>query len=130
MRGPFLQAVLDAEHARRQALLSGDVAALEVLLADGLVYVHSSAASDSKASYLAKLSSGSLRYLSLQFEDLQARAIDTCVVVTGRMTAELSKDGQSRQVRTLFMTVWARNIGAHEQATWQLQAHQGTPLPL
>jgi ketosteroid isomerase-like protein len=125
-----VQAVLNAEDARRQALLAGDVAALQALLAEDLVYVHSSAASDSKASYLAKLGSGSLRYLSLQFDDLQARAVGECVVVTGSMKAEVSKDGQSRQVRSLFMTLWARSSGAHALAPWQMQAHQGTPLPL
>ena len=50
-----LTAVLAAEERRRQALLSADLEALQGLLADTLVYVHSTAASDSKDSYLAKL---------------------------------------------------------------------------
>jgi hypothetical protein len=33
--------VLIAEEQRRQAMLSGDIAVLEALLSDGLVYVHS-----------------------------------------------------------------------------------------
>ena len=32
---------LIAEEQRRQAMLSGDIAVLEALLSDGLVYVHS-----------------------------------------------------------------------------------------
>ena len=124
-----LQAVLAAEERRRQALLSADLVALQGLLADALVYVHSTAASDSKDSYLAKLRSGGLRYQALQFDDVQARLLGTAgdaAVVTGRMAAQVLKDGQVRAVRSLFMTVWARSAAAGD---WQLCAHQGTPLP-
>ena len=125
----LVQEVLQAEERRRQALLAGDTAALQTLLADALVYVHSTATSDSKASYLAKLQSGSLKYVSLHFEDLQARVLGHCAVVTGRMSAEVSKDGQSKQVRSLFITVWSADGEVGAPALWQLQAHQGTPLP-
>lgn len=126
----MVQGVLQAEERRRQALLAADVAALQTLLADGLVYVHSTAVSDSKASYLAKLQSASLKYLSLHFEDFQVRVLGHCAVVTGRMSAEVSKDGQSKRVCSMFMTVWSTDddVGG-APALWTLQAHQGTPLP-
>lgn len=125
-----VQAVLRAEEQRRQALLEGDCVALQSLLADDLVYVHSTAASDTKNSYMAKLQSGSLKYLSLQFDDLQVRLAGDCAVVTGRMSAEVSKDGQARQVRSLFMTVWCADGEGSASAQWTLQAHQGTPIPI
>ena len=124
-----LTAVLAAEERRREALLSADLEALRGLLADTLVYVHSTAASDSKDSYLAKLRSGGLRYQALQFDDVQARLLGpegAAAVVTGRMAAQVLKDGQVRAVRSLFMTVWARSAATGD---WQLCAHQGTPLP-
>lgn len=122
---------LDAEAQRREALLAGDTVALDVLLSDALVYVHSNAARDDKASYLAKLSNGSLRYLSLVFEDMQCHSMGECAVVTGRMLAQISKEGQSKHVRSLFMTVWALQAHADGQArTWRLCAHQGTPAPV
>lgn len=130
-RADAQHAVLAAEERRRQALLASDLQALQALLADALVYVHSTGASDSKDSYLAKLRSGSLRYQALQFEDLQARGVGQAgdaVVVTGRMVAEVLKDGQPRAVRSLFMTVWTRAPGT-APVPWQLCAHQGTPLP-
>ena len=122
-----VQAALHAEEQHRQAMLAGDCSLLQQLLADDLVYVHSNAASDSKDSYLAKIGSGSLKYLSLQFDGLQARAVGDCVVVTGCMKAEIRKEGQVRQVSTLFMTLWAH--GGTGDPHWQLHAHQGTPLP-
>lgn len=126
---PAEQAVLLAEAQRCAAMLRGDVAALQALLSDGLRYVHSTATSDSKGSYLAKLHSGALNYLSLHFEDLQAQKAGDAVVVTGRMRAEVRKDGQVKPVRSVFMTVWAAEADAHGAVVWTMRAHQGTPLP-
>ena len=73
--------------------------------------------------------SGGLRYQALQFDDVQARLLapaGDAAVVTGRMAAQVLKDGQVRAVRSLFMTVWARSATSGD---WQLCAHQGTPLP-
>ena len=125
-----LQAALRAEVQRRQALLQQDWPTLESLLADELVYVHSTAARDSKASLLDKLQSGQIRYRSLSFDDLHAQVLGEGVVVTGRMSAEVEKEGQIRQVRSLFMTVWRLHKNAQGSVRAQLLGHQGTPLPL
>ena len=117
--------VLALEERRRQALLAGDLPALQGLLADGLVYVHSTGVCDRKDSYLAKLSGGSLKYLELSFADLQVQWLQQAAVVSGRMAAVVSKDGQRKNVASLFMTVWG--LGA--DGVWRLHAHQGTPLP-
>ena len=123
------QAVLRAEALRCAAMLEGDVATLQALLSDGLRYVHSTATSDTKDSYLAKLRSGAMTYQSLHFDDLQAQKAGDAVVVTGRMRAEVRKDGQVKPVRSVFMTVWAAETDARGAPAWTLRAHQGTPLP-
>lgn len=113
------------EDRRRQALLAGDLPALQALLSPTLVYVHSNGVRDDRASYLAKLASGSLRYLALAFEDLQVQQAGEVLVVQGAMRATVRKDGVDKDVSSLFMTVWS----AQADGTWQLQAHQGTPRP-
>lgn len=117
--------LLALEERRRQALLAGDLPALQRLLAEGLVYVHSTGACDRRDSYLAKLAGGSLRYLELDFSELQVQLLQQAATVSGRMSALVSKDGQRKSVASLFMTVWA--CGADGE--WRLHAHQGTPLP-
>ena len=118
--------VLALEERRRQALLAGDLDALQGLLADELVYVHSTGACDRKDSYLAKLSGGSLKYLALSFSELQVQLLPQAAVVSGRMAAVVSKDGQPKNVASLFMTVWA----CGSDGVWRLHAHQGTPQPV
>ena len=115
--------VLQWEQRRREALLAGDSAALEALLSDALVYVHSTAARDTKDSYLRKIRDGVLRYLHLQFTDLTVQVSAGAALVTGLMTATVLKEGQEKNVRSAFLTVWLPEDGG-----WRLRAHQGTPL--
>jgi hypothetical protein len=121
------QAVLQAEEARRQALLAGDLQRLSALLSPELVYIHSSGGQDSKTSYLEHMRTGSLKYLSMSFDELKAHPASYCCMVTGRMSAEVIRHGQPMSIRSLFMTVWAPAAGTIAQPVWQLQAYQGTP---
>lgn len=115
---------LELEECRRQALLTGDKTALQGLLAENLIYVHSTGISDTKSSYMNKLSSGVLTYLELQFSNLQVLSLQSTIVVTGRMNARVRKDGHEKDVASLFMTVWS----CHTDGAWQLHAHQGTTV--
>ena len=120
---------LMAEEQRRQAMLGGDIATLEALLSDGLVYVHSTGGRDTKTTYLDKLASGSLKYLTLSFEDLQLHAAGSGEMVTGRMSAEVIIGGQSKSIRSLFLTVWMPELGADGQQYLRMLAYQGTSGP-
>lgn len=121
---------LIAEEQRRQAMMSGDIATLEALLSEGLIYVHSTGGRDTKTSYLDKMASGSLKYLSLSFEDLQVHGAGPVQVVTGRMSAEVSIQGQSKAIRSLFLTVWMPELGTDGQQGLRMLAYQGAPSPV
>lgn len=121
-------AVLHWEQLRRDAMLAGDSAALEALLSDAIVYVHSTGARDTRDSYLRKIRDGALRYLRLEFSDLHAQVTQGAALVTGSMRATVLKDGQEKQVSSVFLTVWVpepSDVGV----PWRLRAHPGTPLP-
>ncbi len=130
MTDTAISQVLANERRRQDALLAADTHTLSTLLSPDLVYVHSTAARDDLSSYLAKLQSGSLKYLSLVFDEFQAQQRADTVVVTGRMQAQVSRDGQVKTVRSVFMTVWREEKDSKGQPSWRLWAHQGTPLPL
>lgn len=126
------------EAGRAAALLAGDCAGLQALLSPGLVYVHSSGLRDTRASLLARLGSGQLRYQDLSLDDLQCQAHPDVLIVTGRMRAGVLKAAQALHVDSLFMTVWLctpqtpqtpHPPHAPEAASWQLVAHHGLPTP-
>ena len=113
----------ELEQRRQAAMLAGDVVALQGLLADSVVYVHSTGARDSKQSYLEKIGNKSLRYLTLSFDDIDVIGQAPVGIVTGKMSAIVLKEGAEKAVRSLYMTVWVQQ----QNGTWVMQAHQGTP---
>ena len=53
--------VLALEHKRIEAMTKGDMKALEALVHDQLVYTHSSASVDDKASWIESMRSGRVK---------------------------------------------------------------------
>lgn len=117
------QAVLQLEQRRRDAMLAGDAAALTGLISAQVIYVHSTGARDTRESYLRKIGAGTLRYLQLDFSELQAEVTPGAALVTGRMQAVVLREERQIPVRSAFLTVWVP-----EDGSWRLRAHQGTPL--
>ena len=121
-------AVLQREQLRRDAMLAGDSAALDALLSDALVYVHSTGVHDTRDSYLRKIRDGAMRYLRLELCDLQAQVLPGVALVTGTMQAMVLKGGQEKHVSSVFLSVWVPDP-SDTCGAWRLRAHQGTPLP-
>ena len=48
-------------------------------------------------------------------------------VVTGRMSAEVSMQGQPKAIRSLFLKVWMPQPGAGGQQNMRMLAYQGAP---
>ncbi|GHC85207.1 hypothetical protein GCM10007320_29980 [Pseudorhodoferax aquiterrae] len=117
-------ALLALEEQRRTAMLAGDIAALESLLAPDLRYTHSTGASDTQGSLLAKLAGGQIAYRRLAFRPLAVQCTADAGTVAGEMHAEVLRDGLPRSVAACYLAVWLRRAGA-----WQLAAFQGTALP-
>jgi hypothetical protein len=82
------------EAQRRVAMLASDTQALEALFDEGLLYLHSTGGRDSRASYLAKLSSGAMRYetLTLDVSDVVVR--ERFALLSGSMTASVRVAGE------------------------------------
>ena len=74
----------ELEDRRYRAMIAADAAALDELLADTLIYTHSNATSDTKASYLAGVRNGKWKYRSIErpVEDIQVHG-DSVVGLAG-----------------------------------------------
>jgi hypothetical protein len=116
--------VLAAEDRRYDALLGPDLPALERLFHDRLSYAHSSGVRDTKPEYLAKIASGYYDYARLDHPVERVDVVGETVVVSGRMTADLTVEGTPKTIDNLALAVWTR-----ENGEWQLLAYASTPLP-
>jgi Domain of unknown function (DUF4440) len=119
-----LRVVLDAEEARLAAMVTGDLATLGSLLSEECVYVHSSGATDTKQSYLAKLADGSIRYVRVRACEVRPVELGTAVVLAHVMYADAVVKGVPRILRNQAASVW-QTVGD----TVRLVYFQSTSLP-
>jgi ketosteroid isomerase-like protein len=118
------QTIRELESRRFRAMIEADAITLEALLADSLVYTHSSATTDGKASYIAGIKSKKWQYRQIDrpVEDLQVHG-DT-VVVTGHVRIDILIDGKPKIMNSRYSDVWVKGAKG-----WQMVAWQSTPIP-
>jgi ketosteroid isomerase-like protein len=107
-----------AEDARYRAMTENDLAALANLLGDDLLYTHSSAVTDTKASYLESLRTGKVRYLTAKRDGVSIRAYGDTAVVHGHAQIEAEIDGVRRSLDNMFVNVWVRRAGGWQMVHW------------
>jgi ketosteroid isomerase-like protein len=111
--------LLAADRARRAAMIAADVPALAALLADDLIWTHSSGKIDDKAALLATIESGAVVYQVLEVEGTQVRQRGDVFVLQGTLRGRVSKDGAERPLNNRFLSVWQRGPGGFEMLAWQ-----------
>lgn len=107
------------ENRRFAAMTARDLATLEVLLADDLVYVHSNGARETKTAFLAALREGKLVYREVRREEADARAFGDAVVFTGAATLSVTAGGKDLDVPARYTAVWARRDSRWRFVSWQ-----------
>jgi ketosteroid isomerase-like protein len=112
-----------AEKAWVSALQNKDLKALDQLLADDLVYTHSTGIVESKAQYIAMQKSGTQVYKAVDYEDMKIRRYGDAGVVTAKVRMRGSTKGTPFDNQLQILHVWAKKDGR-----WQLVAHQTTRL--
>ncbi len=111
------------EEKRFQAMRDADVATLDALLSDRLLYTHSNASVDTKASYLEKVRSKFFDYLEIANVEDSIVVNGDAVFVFGRMTGRVLMQGAERRLNNRTLGAWARENGA-----WRFIAFQPTPI--
>ncbi|MBD1907829.1 nuclear transport factor 2 family protein [Funiculus sociatus GB2-A5] len=114
------------EEKLRQAMLSSDVAVLDELIADDLVWTMHTGKVVNKQFDLEMHSSGIFRFTSLDISDRQIHFYGDCVVVTLKMDAAGIYNGQAFSENFRFTRVWVQR-----QNRWQIVAgHVSQVIPL
>ena len=118
------QMIIDLDKKRMTAMAQKDVATLNALLADDLVYTHSTARLDTKQSLIGAMESGSTVYTSVEPSDVKAQDLGDTVVLTGSCRISVMSGGRPNSFGVRFTDVYANKGGR-----WQMVAWQSTRLP-
>ncbi len=111
-----------AELALYRAMIAQDFAALRALLADDLVYIHSTAVSESKEAYLAGVAAGLYDYGAIETKHAKNWMHGDVVIRTGLVHMVVGERGKPKgAINLLFTLVWRR-----ESSAWRLVLRQAT----
>jgi ketosteroid isomerase-like protein len=113
------QTVIDLDRKRMQAMAAKDVATLEAVLADDLVYAHSSARLDTKRSLIDAMMSGATVYTGIEPSDVKAQDLGDAVVLTGIARIKVVSNGTPNAFGVRFTDVYAKRNGGWQMVTWQ-----------
>ncbi len=113
------QKVIDLDKQRMDAMAKKDLAALNKLISDDLVYTHSSARLDTKKTLIGNMESGSTVYTSVVPSDVKAQDLGDTVVLTGSCKISVMSQGRPNSFGVRFTDVWANKGGQWQMVTWQ-----------
>jgi ketosteroid isomerase-like protein len=113
-----LDAVKAAEKQRFEVTVKGDYAALDKLLADDLIYVHSNGKVDNEKTFLEGLTSGRSKYKSIESLEMKARELGGLVFIDGRAKVLVESNGQTNDLMLTYLDVWAKRNGTWQMVHW------------
>jgi ketosteroid isomerase-like protein len=113
------QMIIDLDRKRMQAMAQKDVATLNDLLADDLIYTHSSARIDTKQSLVGNMQSGATVYNAVEPSDVKAQDLGSAVVLTGVAKIQVTSGGKPNAFAVRFTDVYAERGGKWQMVTWQ-----------
>jgi ketosteroid isomerase-like protein len=113
------QTIIDLDRKRMHAMAAKDIATLNAVLADDLIYTHSSARIDTKQSLIGAMQSGATVYTGVEPSDVKAQDFGDVVVLTGVAQIKVTSNGTPNAFGVRFIDVYARRSGAWQMVTWQ-----------
>ena len=115
--------LLSMQQRRFEAMVRADLPALKLLLAEDLTYTHTNGVTESKASFLSMIESGSLKYEAVEITSSNVRMYGDTGVITGRGTMRVLYQGTPMSLVLSFIEVHVKSEGR-----WQLVAYQSTRI--
>jgi hypothetical protein len=121
---PDLAEVEAVERARFQAWVKEDVAAMRPMLADDLLYCHSSGQCQNRDEIVASITSKEADYQKMDVISLKPRAIGGAVLINGKVDVLVIDAGVTKQFQAIYTDAYVKRDGR-----WQLVSWQSTRLP-
>ena len=111
--------IIELDRKRMTAMAEKDIATLNAVLADDLIYTHSSARLDTKQSLIGNMESGSTVYTSVVPSNVKAQDLGDTVVLTGECKISVNANGRPNSFGVRFTDVYANKGGKWQMVTWQ-----------
>lgn len=112
-------AIIELDKQRMTAMAEKDIATLNKVIADDLIYTHSSARTDTKQTLIGAMQSGSTVYSSLVPSAVVAQDLGDSVVLTGVAAISVVSGGKPNSFRVRFTDVYAKRPAGWQMVTWQ-----------
>jgi len=117
------QAVLKLEQQWEDALIKSDVAALERIYDDSLIYTHSSGGVDNKSAYVDAIKSGVTKYQSMKRDDIKVNVYGNTALVTCHWEVHVLARGNKIDTNARYLHVYVK-----QRDGWKMVAHQATRI--
>jgi len=116
--------VANLEQERMTAYVKSDVAALDRIFADDLVYIHSNGVPDTKAAVVQSFASGDLKISRFDAEEIKVRQIGDVMVAVGLVHVDLVNKGTAAKFDIRYTAIYANQGGQ-----WRLVHVQNARIP-
>jgi len=113
------QMIIDLDRKRMEAMARKDIATLDELIAEDLIYAHSTARLDTKTSLIDNMLSGQTVYTSVEPSKVVAQDLGDTVVLTGECQIKVNVKGTPNAFGVRFTDVYALRNGKWQMVTWQ-----------
>lgn len=113
-----------AEKEWAAAVTAKDFAKVDKILADGLIYAHSTGIVETKAEYMAKVRGGTQNYDAIDHSKIQIKVYGNTAVAHSHVRMTGTNASGPFDNKLMMMHFWVKEGGA-----WKLAAHQTTLLP-
>ena len=110
---------LASEDARYAAQTGDDFGAMQKLIGDDLVYIHSSAVVDNKTSYIDSMKSGAVKYRVMRRSDVTVRTYGCIAIISGLGNFDVTVKGQDLAVEIRFHSIWAKRDNGLQFVSWE-----------
>jgi hypothetical protein len=113
------QKIIELDRKRMIAMAEKDIATLNKIIADDLIYTHSSARLDTKQSLIGAMESGATVYTAIEPSEVVAQDLGDAVVLTGIAAISVNSGGKPNSFRVRFVDVYANRGEDWQMVTWQ-----------
>ena len=113
------RAVSAVEKQRFDAQVSKNYAVLEQVLANDLIYAHSSGATDSKQSYIQSIRDGKSNYAAIDVQEQKVRVYGNTAIINGVCLIKMNNNNMPTEMKLRYTDVYVKNGKQWQMAAWQ-----------